>query len=439
MRSTRTSIAAAFFVLFLGIAGTAGATAKEVYVAWDTVARAFCEIRSRHVDQIPDQVLVYAAVRGMVGALDPHSVFLDPDAYRRMMNEEKGRYFGVGVELDSTGSSLVVKAVLPEGPAMVAGVRPGDRITEINQTSIDGLTLDAASSLLVGARGSTVQMRILRDEGTLLVDMIRDWVHIPASWGTLLEPGLAHVVLAHFQQGAARELRATLRGLEDENKARLRGIVLDLRDNPGGLLDEAAEVVDVFVGDGPIVETQARRPGSEEKWRGHASDADQTDCQVVVLVNGGSASGSEIVAGALRDLRGDPIVGTATYGKGTVQSMISFEDGSAIKLTVGRYVLPRGETIQPEQGLIPDVISESPEDSAWRVTRDRLLRDVDEATTLPPAARASLKDAIEGHQRPPPRTRAYDLQPMSLTARLNGDPQLATALHVLTTRVQTGR
>lgn len=409
---------------------SAYAAGREAYAAWDTLARAYHEVQSRYVEELDATVLVYAAIEGMVQALDPHSAFLDPERYRSLQRHEQDRYFGIGVRVVPHELGLEIVEVLPDSPARHHAIQTGDIITTIDDHELAGDPFVEASERIAGPRGELVQLVILRQEASIELSLARDVVHVPAVWGELVRADVGYLALVHFQEGSADELRAAITDLQRENGRPLEQLVLDLRNNPGGLLSEAVAVVDQFVGDELIVSTRGREAREDEVYRGEASQSDWT-LSPIVLVNGGSASASEIVAGALRTLGRATLVGTATYGKGSVQAIWAFEDESALKLTISRYYLPDDSPIDHRAGLEPDVLVRSSEQQRlMELLEDFEARIDSEGQALRAVDRAALHDALNQVEATQPNPDSRRLWDVPVTERLDHDPQLARALEL---------
>ncbi|MFZ5475793.1 MAG: S41 family peptidase [Myxococcota bacterium] len=387
---------------------------EDAYAALDLFARVLTQVGESYVDPISQRDLVYHALDGLDNALDAHSTFLDPDAFRRMREESEGQYVGIGAATREDPKGLRVTSVVRDGPAARAGVLAGDLIVAVNGTPIAGMAVDAATELVRGREGDAVTLGIERDGQTRQVPLLRTRVMERSVDGEIVEPGLAYVRIRQFREGVAATVASTVAELTP------RAIVLDLRQNPGGRLDEAVATVDLFLRSGRIVSTRGRRPGGDEVWEARDDKAD-FDGPVVVLIDGQSASAAEIVAGALEDHDRATLVGERTYGKGSVQSLFEYEDGSALKLTIARYFLPKGESIDDHVGIAPDVqvgppVGEGPV-QRLRARADR-LRDEDE--------RAELLALVEQLPAEPP-TRAVDFSG-PVRERLARDPQLAAAV-----------
>jgi len=308
------------------------------------------------VDETNEKELVQAAVEGMVGKLDPHSMILWPEAYRSMRDDTIGEFDGVGIEVSQVAAGLVVVAPLPDSPAERAGILAGDRIVAIDGASTKEMPMGEATRRMKGPAGTTVVLAVeragLREPRSFTV--VRDHVRTTSvDWRVLdRAAGTAYVRIATFQERTDRELRQALEGARKEIGGPIQGLVLDLRNNPGGLLDQAVKVADRFLPSGVIVTTEARGKKPEVQ-SAHEKDTEPA-YPIVLLVNKGSASASEIVAGALQDHGRATVVGAQTFGKGSVQTVIELDDGSALKLTVARYFTPKHRSIQ-DKGITPDV------------------------------------------------------------------------------------
>jgi carboxyl-terminal processing protease len=346
--------------LALLLAGSAGAAPRhdttQPYRSLDVLAEVFAYIQGAYVDETSEREMVHAAIEGMLQRLDPHSMLLRPDVYRSMRDETTGEFDGVGLEVSQVADGIVVVSPLADSPAERAGILSGDRIVAVDGAPTRAMAVGEATRRMKGTAGTPVVLTIeragLREPKafTLVRDHVRttsvDWRLLDRSAGTV------YVRIRSFQDRTDRELRQALDGARKEIGGPIRGLVLDLRNNPGGLLDQAVKVADRFLPGGVIVTTEARgkKPEVEEA---HEKDT-EPGYPVVLLVNRGSASASEIVAGALQDHGRALVVGSQSYGKGSVQTIVELEDGSALKLTVARYFTPKHRSIQ-ERGITPDV------------------------------------------------------------------------------------
>ena len=318
----------------------------------------FGKIKSEYVDQVDDKTLLRNAIKGMLAGLDPHSSFLDPEDFEDIRISTDGKFGGLGIEVTTDDGLIKVVTPIDGTPAYEAGVQPGDIILKLDDIPVRGLSLQESVDKMRGEPGSTIKLTIFREGEAeeLEFELVRAVIKVTSVRGELLEPGLAYVRVSSFQSGTAQALRNKVKSLVDENNGSLDGIVLDLRNNPGGILSGAVDVSDMFLGAGGIVTTRGRTSTSEQSFSARPDDITD-DAPMVVLVNGGSASASEIVAGALQDHQRAIIVGTRTFGKGSVQTVIPMNNGGALKLTTARYYTPTDRSIQAK-GITPDIIIE---------------------------------------------------------------------------------
>lgn len=338
--------------LFTGAALTASATG-EPFERLRVFAEALSIIEARYVDSRPADDLIYDAIGGLTQGLDDHSVFLDPDHYRSIREQTSGEYYGVGVSIDSSGPTIRIIEPVEGSPAEEAGIVAGDELIGVDGARRSAIGKDALLERIKGRRGTIVVLTLLRAGVELDVAVRRDQVRTRSVEARLVRSGIGWVKLARFQRRTADELKRALVDLEDENGAPLAGLVLDLRDNPGGYLNQAVAVADLWLEDGLIVTTLGR-DRAEPPGRARAAGTDR-QTQIAVLVNGGSASAAEIVAGALQDQGRATLVGYTTYGKGSVQQFFDLPDGSALKLTTARYYTPNGRSIHGS-GIEPDLL-----------------------------------------------------------------------------------
>ena len=312
-------------------------------------------VRDAYVESIPEETLVDNAIRGIVRGLDDHSTFLDADAFGHLKDETNGKFGGIGVEIALVEGYITVVAPMDGTPAARAGVLAADTIIEIDGVSLKGRRLSEAVADLRGAPGTTVRLRVRR-EGVarpLDFDLTRDAIRVVSVRARLLEPGYGYLRISHFQRATPDDVREALEKLEGEMGGRLDGLILDLRNNPGGILGASVDVADAFLERGLIVYTEGRDASSEVRFT--ASGSDMLDgAPLAILINRGSASASEIVAGALQDHGRAVLVGTRSYGKGSVQSVLPLTNERAIKLTTARYFTPNGRSIHAA-GIEPDV------------------------------------------------------------------------------------
>ncbi len=321
-------------------------------------------IHDDYVDKTDDHTLMSNAIRGMVGELDPHSAFMDKDEFEDLKIATEGNYSGIGVEVTAEDGVLTVIAPLDDSPAARAGIRPGDAILSIDGLLLRNEPLDDAIKRIRGEPGTVVKLGIGREPlpQPLELSIERAMVSVHSVRFDMLEPGYGYLRISQFSETTGPDTLAAIRALEEAAGGKLRGLVLDLRNNPGGVLDAAVEVSDAFLEDGTIVSAEGR--SAESRFRMEAMEGDLVrGAAIAVLVNQGSASAAEIVAGALRDNGRAKLLGQKTFGKGSVQTVLPLEDGQALKLTTSRYFTPSGVSIH-ERGIEPDVPLPEPEATA---------------------------------------------------------------------------
>ena len=320
-----------------------------------TFAEVFEKIKNDYVEQVQDQELLKHAIRGMLTGLDPHSAYLEPEAYKDLRVGTTGEFGGLGIEVTMEDGFVKVVAPIDDTPAERAGVKAGDLIIRLDDTPVKGMTLNEAVKVMRGKPGSKIVLTIIRDgeQQPLKIVIVRAVIKVRSVKARTLEPGYGYVRVTQFQSRTGENLRKAISRLKRENDNELQGVVLDLRNNPGGVLSAAVSVVDAFLDKGSIVSTEGRIADSELKFNAKPTDV-LKGAPIVVLVNGGSASASEIVAGALQDHKRAVIIGSKTFGKGSVQTILPMDNGAALKLTTARYFTPSGRSIQAE-GITPDI------------------------------------------------------------------------------------
>ncbi|MGB7289123.1 MAG: S41 family peptidase [Candidatus Macondimonas sp.] len=354
--------------------------------------RNFVEILERvkleYVEPVDESALMQNAIRGMLSGLDPHSSYLDASEFKEMQINTSGRFGGLGIEVQMEDGFVKVVTPIDDTPAARAGLQPGDLIIKLDDTQVKGLSLTDAVNRMRGEPGSQIRLTILREkqDAPFVVTLTRDVINVQSVKRRLLEPGYGYVRITQFRNDAGKDLEDALSKLVAENKAPLRGLVLDLRNNPGGLLTAAVEVTDVFQNSGLVVYTQGREKASRQDFPSKPGDS-LRGAPMVVLVNGGSASASEIVAGALQDNKRALVVGTRTFGKGSVQTVLPLPSGDAIKLTTARYYTPGGRSIQAE-GIDPDIALQAVKVSKVDAPAG-LLRESDLSGRLAPEGKAA--------------------------------------------------
>lgn len=319
------------------------------------LAEVFERVKRDYVDRVDDTEMVEAAIRGLLTSLDPHSAFLDEDAYREMRVQTSGNYAGVGVEISLRDGMVVVVSPIDDTPAQRAGVQPGDVIVMVDDESVDPENLDATIERMRGEIGTAVKLSVTREGADEVLDfeLERTQIAVKSVRAEVLEPGVGYLRISQFSETTSADVTDALLVLQDDNGSSLDGLVLDLRNNPGGLLDAAVHVADAFLESGVIVSANGRMGEAKFQYEAHPGDL-TGDANIVVLVNAGSASASEIVAGALQDHGRAVIMGEITYGKGSVQTIVPLSKGRAMKLTTSRYFTPSGRSIHGF-GIKPDM------------------------------------------------------------------------------------
>ncbi|ALP54547.1 peptidase S41 [Candidatus Tenderia electrophaga] len=320
-----------------------------------TFTEVFGKIKSDYVESTEDGDLLEGAIRGMLSGLDPHSTYLDPEAYKELQVGTSGEFGGLGIEVGMEDGFVKVISPIDDTPAERAGIEPGDLIIRIDDAPVKGLSLGEAVKLMRGKPGTKIVLTVVREgeDRPLKITITRAVIKVNSVKSRMLEPGFGYVRITQFQSNTGENLINALSELKRDNEGKLKGIVLDLRNNPGGVLNAAVAVSDAFLEDGLIVYTEGRIDDSEMKFKATPIDI-MKGAPIVVLVNGGSASASEIVAGALQDHKRAIIMGHTTFGKGSVQTILPMHNGAALKLTTARYYTPSGRSIQAE-GIVPDI------------------------------------------------------------------------------------
>jgi carboxyl-terminal processing protease len=334
-------------------------------------------IKKHYVEDVKTEDLISGAIEGMLNSLDPHSAYLDPDMYRELQVETKGSFGGLGIEIAIKDGILTVIAPIEDTPAYRAGIKSGDKILKINEESTKGLNLMECVKRLRGAKGTHVAITIFREGFTQTqeVSMVRDIIKIQSVKYKTLEKGYGYLRISQFQEKTSADATRALEALQKENPEGIKGLILDLRNDPGGLLDQAVEVSDLFLDDGVIVTIKGRNEEEKTAFNAHL-EGTMPNWPMVVLVNQGSASASEIVAGALQDYGRAVIMGSKTFGKGSVQTIIPLDDGSGIRLTTARYYTPKGRTIH-EKGIEPDIPLPAAEKAPQKMVEEQPAADRD--------------------------------------------------------------
>ncbi len=353
--------------------------AQDRYAELQNFSKILNLVQQYYVEDVDTKKLVTGAIKGMLKELDPHTNFMAPEIFKDFESETSGEFGGIGIEISIQNGVLTIISPIEDTPAWNAGIKPGDKIVAIDQQSTKGFTLVEASALLKGKRGSKIVLSVVRDsqEKPLDISITRGSVKIKSIKTANLEDGYVYIKVTSFIENTSTDLEKALKSYKDKNGGKIEGILIDLRRNPGGLLDQAIKVSDMFLKDGIIVSTIGRDPKNKEVSNA-TKKALYPDVPIVVLINEFSASASEIVAGALQDNKRAVIVGERSFGKGSVQSVIRLGDGSGLKLTVARYYTPSGTSIQSE-GIHPDIEIEEvdAEIFAKAVNKTKGLREKD--------------------------------------------------------------
>ena len=365
------------------------AASSETYRQLNLFGIVFERVRADYVEEVSDQELIESAINGMLISLDPHSSYLDRDSFEDMQVQTKGEFGGLGIEV--TMDSRLVKVVTPidDTPAFKAGVKAGDYVTHLDGEPVLGLTLSEAVDRMRGLVGTDIVLTIRREgeEQALEITITRAIIKVQ-SVRSRIEDNAAYIRITKFDEQTEIGLKREMRKIKDELGDSLNGVIIDLRNNPGGLLDQAVVVSDAFLDRGEIVSTRGRRADSVQRFNARPGDL-ADGLPVVVLINGGSASASEIVAGALQDHRRAIIIGTLSFGKGSVQTIIPLAGHGAIRLTTARYYTPSGHSIQAK-GIIPDI-----------VVHQAVVEDVDQAAGRDEASlrnRLASEDELNGDE-----------------------------------------
>ena len=332
-------------------------------------------VKKSYVEEVDSKKLIYGAINGMLSALDPHSSFMSPETFKEMKVETKGAFGGLGIEISMKDGILTVISPIEDTPAQRAGIKAGDQILKIDERFTKDLSVTESVKRMRGAKGSKVVLTIMREgfERPKDFPIVRDIIQVKSVKSRMLDNGYGYVRVAQFQERTDEDVSKALKALVQENKGKqLSGLVLDLRNDPGGLLDQAVRVSDHFVESGKmIVYTEGREKESKMQFTA-SSRAKEPNYPVVILINGGSASASEIVAGALQDHKRAIVMGTQSFGKGSVQTIIPLSDESGLRLTTARYFTPSGRSIQAK-GITPDIIVEQLEMPKQPARRESMM------------------------------------------------------------------
>ncbi len=413
MRRFKIAAILAVVISFVPMGISAQESRSETYRQLKLFGDVFERVRADYVEEVSDQKLIELAIQGMLSSLDPHSSYLNADSFRDMRVQTKGEFGGLGIEVTMENGLVKVVSPIDDTPAFRAGIEAGDLITHLDAKPVQGLSLNEAVDMMRGPISSTIKLTIRREgRDAFDVSITRDVIKITSVRGRP-EDKVAYVRITTFNEQTAPGLEAQLKKRNADIGDELTGIVLDLRNNPGGLLDQAIAVSDAFLEQGEIVSTRGRDPDDAQRYNARAGDLAK-GLPIVVLINGGSASASEIVAGALQDHRRAIIMGTTSFGKGSVQTIIPVSGSGAMRLTTARYYTPSGRSIQGT-GITPDIKVEQAkieEIDARARTKESDLRgalDVPQGQAAPSQA-APPSETTPQAEGETPRARPQDYQ-----------------------------
>ncbi len=382
------------------------------------------ELEKNYVDDVDTEKLIHNAIKGMVGNLDPHSSFMPPEAFDELQDDTKGEFSGIGIVITMKDSILTVVSPIEGTPAYDAGIQSGDIIIRIDDKSTRDMALWEAVNLMRGPKDKTVLITVIRENEPEPIEfsLKRDMIPMESVRSGMLKPGYGYLRITNFRMSTLDDIKTHLKKLESQNNG-LKGLVMDLRDNPGGLLDQAVKISDLFLAKGDIVSIKGRREENTQVFKAYPSDEDRR-YPVVVLINGGSASASEIVAGALQDQSRALILGTTSFGKGSVQTVHPLKEKFGIKYTIARYYTPNGRSIQAK-GIEPDIEVEYEiltKKKKKMSVFDRMIKEKDLKNSLKPEM---TKQSEKPKKQPRKHQRLLD------TDQLQNDAQVKRALDIL--------
>lgn len=329
-------------------------TSEDTYKSLKQLTEVLEEIQRNYVDEVKPNELVQKAIEGMVSSLDPHSSFMLPENFEDLQMETKGEFSGIGIVLTMKDGAITVISPIDGTPAAKAGIKAEDIIIKVDEDQTRDMQLWEAVKKMRGKKGTHVKITIFREgsKEPLEFDLVRDDIPLESVKWAELEPGYGYVLVTNFRESTAEDTEKAIKALESGPR-KLKGLVLDLRGNPGGLLDQAIEIADLFIDKGPIVSTKGRKSENNRAWEA-TPNVTPRNYPIALLINSGSASASEIVAGALQDTKKAVVIGTTSFGKGSVQTVRPLKDGYGLKYTIARYYTPNGRSIQAE-GIVPDI------------------------------------------------------------------------------------
>ena len=360
------------FLIYFFLINTVNASDNEIYKKIDLFGEVLEKINQEYVDEIDKPKSMDAAINGLLQSLDPYSSYMSPEVFKEMRTETSGEFGGLGIEVSMEAGVVKVISPIDDTPASKAGIKAGDYIVKINNIQVQGKSLSEAVELMRGPVGSGIELTIRRrgEKKAIIFNVVREVIQIQSVKADLLEKNIGYIRLTSFNENSGNQIKKKIKELEKNKKT--NAYILDLRNNPGGLLSQAIKISDFFLDNGEIVSTKSRRESENRKW--FAKQGDLTNGKtLVVLINYGSASASEIVAGALKDHKRAILLGENSFGKGSVQSIIPLKNDGAIRLTIAKYYLPSGKSIS-EVGVSPDIeIPEASENFRIKTETDNQL------------------------------------------------------------------
>ena len=360
------------FLIYIFLIQNVYSIENEIYKKIDLFGEVLEKINKEYVDEINQSESMDSAINGLLQSLDPYSAYMSPEIFNEMQTETSGEFGGLGIEVSMESGVVKVISPIDDTPASRAGIKAGDYIVKIDDTQVQGKSLSEAVDLMRGPVGSGIELTVRRrgEKKALTFTIIREIIEIKSVKADTLEKNIGYIRLTSFNENSAKQIEKEIKKLE--NNKEIKSYILDLRNNPGGLLSQAIKISDFFLDKGEIVSTKSRKPSENRKW--FANQGDLTNGKsIIVLINYGSASASEIVAGALKDHKRAILLGENSYGKGSVQSIIPLKNEGAIRLTVAKYYLPSGKSIS-EVGVSPDIeIEEETEEFRIKTETDNQL------------------------------------------------------------------
>ena len=362
-----------FFLFYITFIQSVNSTEIDIYKKIDLFGEVLEKINKEYVDEINQSKSMDSAINGLLQSLDPYSSYMSPEIFKEMQTETSGKFGGLGIEVGMEAGVVKVISPIDDTPASRAGIKAGDYIVKINDTQVQGKSLSEAVDLMRGPVGSGIELTIRRrgEKKALTYNIIREIIQIQSVKAELLEKNIGYIRLTSFNENSGKQIKKKIENFEKNEN--LKSYILDLRNNPGGLLSQAIRISDFFLDNGEIVSTKSRKASENRKWFAKKGDLINGKT-LIVLINYGSASASEIVAGALKDHKRAILLGESSYGKGSVQSIIPLKNDGAIRLTIAKYYLPSGKSIS-EIGVSPDIeVNEESENFRIKTETDNQLK-----------------------------------------------------------------